>query len=390
MGRTGRLWRQILTLALALTVSALSAPLQAQETPDYVLTDDTVEIESGTTMFYLVRDFYPNHRNDWLRVARDLAKANPQAFRNGDPGALIVGKTIRLIDYGDGIAEIPDEQEPTAAPPAAAEEQAPAQSPPPEQVDQTAPTPPPPVAAVQSEQPKPAGTLTGIAQITRIRGTPVAIDLNNRQRTLRANATIYRGDTVLTEQAQRLSLLMSDGAVLRIRPSTRLTFEKYRNDAPDESDNGSVLTLVRGAMRLTTGDLAELRNGVLINTAVATLSSSGGDVAVRLCGDDQCLLPSSDAAVISGLYGGVALGELTVSNNTGPVSAVRGEVLRVRTADLAPQLAAQTLGVVFTSAELTTLDLQSDEPLGFFAWFRQRFFSFSDAPQAAPEAIDSP
>jgi hypothetical protein len=55
-----------------------------------------------------------------------------------------------------------------------------------------------------------------------------------------------------------------------------------------------------------------------------------------------------------------------------------------------PHLAAQTLGVVFNTTELTTLDLQSDEPLGFFAWFRQRFFSFSDAPQAAPEAIDSP
>ncbi len=380
--------RHIVTLVVLL--AAILPGANAQDTPDYVLTDDTVEIESGTTMFYLVRDFYPNHRNDWLRVARDLAKANPQAFRNGDPGALIVGKTIRLIDYGDGIAQVDNDEAPAADTDASQPASAPAQAQSAPTAADAAPAQPKPEDSPPPEPAKPAGALTGIAQITRIRGTPVAIDLNNRQRTLRANGTIYRGDTVLTQDAQRLSLLMSDGAVLRIRPATRLTFEKYRSDAPEQSDNGSVLTLVRGGMRLTTGDLAELRNGVLINTAVATLASTGGDFALRLCSDDDCLLPSSDSAVISGLYGGVALGELTVSNNTGPVSAVRGEVLRVRTADMEPHLAAQTLGVVFNTTELTTLDLQSDEPLGFFAWFRQRFFSFSDAPQAAPEAIDSP
>ncbi|MFK7886660.1 MAG: hypothetical protein AB8G16_07300 [Gammaproteobacteria bacterium] len=372
-----RSWRFFLVaVAWALCASAWS-----QDGPDYELTDDTVEIESGTTMFYLVRDFYPNHRNDWLRVARDLAKANPQAFRNGDPGALIVGKTIRLIDYGDGIAEVADETDTTAAaqPDAIATE--PAETTPPATSEDTEVTAP----AAATPAAKPAGALTGIAQITRIRGTPVAIDLNNRQRELRANATIYRGDTLLTDETQRLSLLMNDGAVLRVRPGTRLTFEKYRIDATAADDNGSILTLVRGGMRLTTGDLAELRNGVLINTAVATLASTGGDVAVRLCDDVECIVPGSSAAVIGGLYSGVALGELTVSNNTGPVTAVRGEVLRVRTADLAPHLAAQTLGVVFNQNELTTLDLQSDEPLGFLAWFRQRFFSFSDAPHAATD-----
>jgi len=43
---------------------------------------------------------------------------------------------------------------------------------------------------------------------------------------------------------------------------------------------------------------------------------------------------------------------------------------------------------VFSPDELTTLELQSDKPLGFFAWFRQRFFSLSEAPHASSDTTD--
>jgi hypothetical protein len=359
-------WRRTIACAAIALLTAWSSMAHAQDnTPRYVITDDVVEVAPGTTMYYLVRDFYPNHRNDWLRVARDLAEANPQAFRNGDPGALIVGKEIRLIDYGDGVATVnaPD----TSAPPSAS----------------TTADPPaagPDVTAAAADDapieatPKPASTLTRIGQISLIRGAPSAFDLNNRRRSLEANATIYRGDTLLTGKDDRVSALMDDGAVLRVRGDTRITLEKYRVDAARPDDNGSVLTLVRGGVRLTTGNLAEQPDGVLINTAVATLTTSGGDLAVRICATDECQALSS--TLPAALYCGVALGEIVVSNNTGSVSAVRGQALRVRNADAPAQLAPAALGVVFDSGELTDLDLQSDEPLGFWAWFRQRFFSF--------------
>ena len=109
--------RLAMVLLLA-TLSVFAAAQSDEDGPGYTVTEDTVEVAPGTTMYYLVRDFYPNHRNDWLRVARDLAKANPQAFRNGDPGALIVGKEIKLIDYGDGVATPPDEGVPAIETPA--------------------------------------------------------------------------------------------------------------------------------------------------------------------------------------------------------------------------------------------------------------------------------
>ncbi|MFK8016134.1 MAG: hypothetical protein AB8G17_11930 [Gammaproteobacteria bacterium] len=363
----------VLFLALCLLFSSVPAFAQSDDqTPDYVITEDVVQVEPGTTMFYLVRDFYPNHRNDWLRVARDLAKANPQAFRNGDPGALIVGKDIRLIDYGDGVAQSETTED---APDVESDnvDESPSNEP-------TAPpaVPTPDAAAAVSDS-----VLTSIGQISRLRGTPIAIDLNNRQRTLRSNATIYRGDTLLTEAGERLTLLMLDGAVVRVREDTRLTFEKYRFDVDATDTNASVMTLIRGGLRLTTGDLADVAGGVFINTAVATLATTGGDLALRICESDACRPPDLSTALPAALYTGVALGEVSASNNTGEAEAVRGEVLRVRDADTPAQLTDDALGVVFAPDELTTLDLQSDQPLGFFAWFRQRFFSFGDSRQTS-------
>ncbi len=341
----------------------LAAPVLAQNAPDYTLTETAVEIAPGTTMFELVRDYYPNHRNDWLRVAGDLADANPEAFRNGDPGALIVGKTILLIDYGDGIATATDDDDAAsdqAAAPAAADAVAVDGA-----TDNTtngaAPDAPAPATA--------APTLSSIAKITRLRGAPVAIDRNNRQRTLKANAELYRGDTLLTGADEPLSLVMQDGAVIRVRANTRLMFEKYVSKPAAGDRRGSVMTLSAGGLRLTTGDLA-------------TLTSTGGDLAIALCDDGTCQASGDAPSATPGLYAGVALGDVSVSNNTGTATAARGEVLRVRTADMTPQLASDQLGVVFNTSELLALDLQPDEPMGFFAWFRQRFFSFAPSPKA--------
>ena len=370
-----------------LTVTAMlgvAAGAEAQDGPDYVLTDDTVDIEPGTTMFELVRDFYPNHRNDWLRVARDLADANPDAFRNGDPGALIVGKTIQLIDYGDGIAT---SQAAPATQVTPASNSTPATgNTPPAQAGADSATDPATEQATGAQAVSVRGAIRSIATITRLRGSPKAIDLNNRERTLRPNATVYRGDTLMTGPDEPLSLVMEDGAVLRVRANSRLMFEKYRTDDSRGDERGSVLTLSAGGLRLTTGDLAELPNGVLINTAVATLSTSGGDLAIALCDDGDCVEPGSSTTAAPGLYAGVALGELSVSNNTGTATATRGDVLRVRSADTVPQAASELLSVVFDANELLALDLQPDEPLGFFAWFRQRFFSFAPSPSATRES----
>lgn len=360
----------VAAFALLLFLAAGPVPVRAQ-TPEFELTETKVDIAPGTTMFELVRDFYPNHRNDWLRVARDLADANPDAFRNGDPGALIVGQTIQLIDYGDGVATdaratpgVPDTPDTTA-------DVAPDAEPDADQPDAEEPAAPPARPAIRS-----------IATITRLRGAPIAIDRNNRERTLKPNATIYRGDTLLTGDDEPVSLVMQDGAVIRVRANSRLMFEKYRTDDAAGGERGGVMTLSAGGLRLTTGDLAELRNGILINTAVATLSTTGGDLALALCDDGACAPQGSATPAAPGLYAGVALGELSVSNNTGTATAARGEVLRVRNADLAPTLASDLLGVVFDTNELLALDLQPDEPMGFFAWFRQRFFSFSPSPSA--------
>ncbi|MEM6639291.1 MAG: hypothetical protein AAF610_05255 [Pseudomonadota bacterium] len=218
--------------ALAIVFVLLMQPLCSAQTPDYTLTETAVEISSGTTMYGLVRDYYPNHRNDWLRVARDLADANPDAFRNGDPGALIVGQSLLLIDYGDGIAGL---DEPPPAVTLDEDEGA---------VDDD----PSPRAPLQDEAER-----VEIATITRLRGTPKAIDRNNRVRALRRSAAIFRGDTLLTNDNEPLSLVMKDGAVMRVRSNTRLTFQKYRADARAGDERGSVMTLLSGGFRLTCG-----------------------------------------------------------------------------------------------------------------------------------------
>ena len=85
------------TIAVVLAVLAI-APIsvQAQEDGRYRIGETVVEIEPGSTTYGLVHTYYPDYHSRWLQVAEDLAAANPRAFRNGDPGAMIVGRCLSV------------------------------------------------------------------------------------------------------------------------------------------------------------------------------------------------------------------------------------------------------------------------------------------------------
>lgn len=349
-------------LRIALLVLALAAiGARAQDGGGrFEVTERFVEISDGTTMFHLVREHYPLRWNNWLEVAHDLAAANPDAFRNGDPGALIVGQRVYLIDYGEGIAGDDGGASAPAAAATAADDDTAADT---AAGDGTAVAPEP----VATDRPAAADPALPIGQITRLRGNPTATDADNRSRRLGRGEDVFRGDTLVTGADAQVSLLMADGVLMHLRTGARLVFEHY---GPDDR----VLTLPRGALRVVAGSADDDAPGVTINTAVATIHAGGADVALRICSDGACRVDEASIPLADGLYCAVAGGRARLSNNTGETAVERGNAVRVRSADSPPKPVPEALGAVYTPLEMSELDLRTDEPLGFWAWFRQRFF----------------
>ncbi len=362
-------------LLIAFLAAALVAPLASAQddgapAPRYRLTDQVLEITPGTTMFALVFEHYPERKNRWLNVAADLAEANPHAFRNGDPGDVIVGQQLTLIDYGSGtatplpaaVATSPSRPEPAAeqndgqtAPPAAAADQG---EPAAGDAQQTAEAP--------AARPR-------VGRITSLSGDVRALGQDGRARRLGPDGQVLPGDTLVAGPDARVVVAMIDGARFELTRGAHVVVEDYVYGRPSERAQSTV-TLLQGALRIVTGSIArDDPDAVFVNTPMATIGAHEADFALMICASGACRRDNSDRPLLAGLYAGVVDGEIAMANNTGKRNLASGEFVRVRNQQSQADPALDAAELLYDPALLSGLDIQRDEPLGFWAWFRERF-----------------
>ncbi|MBT8137527.1 MAG: FecR family protein [Gammaproteobacteria bacterium] len=314
---------------------AIVVLLLAGATVDVGAAEDgqSIQVESGDTLFGLVRMHYPNQPARWSLIENEIFIANPHAFSNEDKSQLRVGAWLELPEY-----VIPDD------------------TPEPE------PAPEPPRLE-----------LTTVGTVTALSGIPLALDLNNEERQLALQGDVFRGDTIMTRDDSEARLQMSDGAQLHLRPNSRVVIEDYGFNEFTPSASRSIITLLKGGFRAITGLIAR-RNpaSFRINTVVATIGVRGTDFGVRVCEPNECSLP--EAGVFeAGNYSGVLDGEITLSNDTGTVGIPRGEFMRTTSADEAPEPAPEAALLIFSPDELAALE-EDTRPLNFFQWLRSILF----------------
>lgn len=109
-----------------------------------------------------------------------------------------------------------------------------------------------------------------------LEGRVLIIDAKNRMQRIAPNDEILEGQTIVTGRDGELHVRMIDGALIAVRPDSRLKIERYRAEGGD--DDGAFFELIKGAMRSITGWIGQNRKeNYRIRTITATIGVRGTD-----------------------------------------------------------------------------------------------------------------
>lgn len=148
-----------------------------------------------------------------------------------------------------------------------------------------------------------------VGKVLVVSGVAQAEAAAGGRRALVQNAVLERGDTLITGADSNLQVRFVDGALLMMRPNSRIRIDDYRAEG---NTLHSVMSLLAGGIRTLTGRIGKTRrDAYLMNTTTASIGVRGTDYELRLCAGD-CPAGSPD-----GLYLGVAEGQIEARNAAG-------------------------------------------------------------------------
>lgn len=116
-----------------------------------------------------------------------------------------------------------------------------------------------------------------------IKGDVVA-QLDGTRRALLKDDPVFVGETLTTGANSYVVITFIDGAKATMRPNSEMQVKHY---STDESDNGALISLVKGGLRAVTGAIAQSRpESYRVETPVATLGVRGTEYYLRICEQD--------------------------------------------------------------------------------------------------------
>jgi FecR protein len=124
-------------------------------------------------------------------------------------------------------------------------------------------------------------------------------------RVLSRNSEVGKGDTLNTERDSYAQVKFSDGAVMTLKPNTRIKIEDYAFDDKEPARDASALALIKGGLRMITGFIGKRGNqdALKLGTATATIGIRGTTFTVDDCITTVCAKRGASRA--SAVLGGV-------------------------------------------------------------------------------------
>ena len=288
-------------------------------------------VERGDNTYSIARKVYPDDKAKRRAFRKALIEHNPEAFRNG-PGQLEVGVRLSLPGLAASPAQAssprpaqaPAASAATATPAAAAVAPAPA----------TSAMPAASATDTTDNSKVEAGSAAGaVASDGRSDDSVVAdpqevighviisvgeMEADNRGavRPLKRHSPILRGDTLITSENSYTQIRMKDGALLSLRPKTRLQIKEYAFNGKEDGTERSFMDLLSGGLRTITGYIGHRnKQNYRVRTPVATIGIRGTHYGLLVCSDGAC--QDNDEPLDDGVYGGVVDGSIEVSNDSG-------------------------------------------------------------------------
>jgi len=126
----------------------------------------------------------------------------------------------------------------------------------------------------------------GTATLVASRGEVTAISADV-VRSLTQGDSVYVEDQVTTGDKSFAMLQFIDGAMVTVRPNSKVIIEQYVFNGGDE--DVALLNLMEGGLRIITGAMAKSRpESYKVQTPVALMGVRGTEFAIMLCGDQIC------------------------------------------------------------------------------------------------------
>ena len=126
----------------------------------------------------------------------------------------------------------------------------------------------------------------GTATLVASHGEVMAISADV-ERSLTQGDPVYVEDQVTTGDKSFAMLQFIDGAMVTVRPNSKIIIEQYVFNGGDE--DVALLNLMEGGLRIITGAMAKSRpESYKVKTPVALMGVRGTEFAIMLCGDHIC------------------------------------------------------------------------------------------------------
>ena len=262
-------------------------------------------VERGDSVYSIARKVFPDDPDEQRRFRKELVESNPDVF-DGDMNRLGVGQSLVLPAFASSAPVK------TATPANAATL--------------------PPAVAGQSQKANPvrfAKTTKPAAEDKVVTPDPEDIigqvvisigdmqaDNRGTQRDLERRSPILKGDTITTSERAYTQIRMKDGALISLRPKTRLRIIDYNFNGAEDGTERSFMELLAGGFRTITGYIGHLnKQNYRVKTAVATIGIRGTHYGLMICEAGSCIDESPDLE--DGVYGGVVDGSIVVENDSG-------------------------------------------------------------------------
>ncbi len=109
-------------------------------------------------------------------------------------------------------------------------------------------------------------------------------------RVLSRQSQVVKGDTLNTERDSYAQVKFTDGAVVTLKPNTRIRIEDYTFDEKEPARDNSALALVKGGLRMITGFIGKRGNqdAFKLGTVTATIGIRGTTFNVDDCVTTPC------------------------------------------------------------------------------------------------------
>ncbi len=261
-------------------------------------------VEKGDNTYSIARKIFPDDIGKQRQFRRELVQKNPSVFK-GNASQMGVGNNLVLPAFA---VSNPVSVVPVVIKKVPLEEQIPVVS----DIEQPLAVEEPVIVEERITTPDPQDVIGHVVVSVG------KMQANNRGvfRNLLRRSEILTGDTLITSKAAYTQIRMKDGALISLRPNTRLKITDYRYNGKEDGSERSIMELLSGGFRTITGYIGHRnKRNYRVKTAVATIGIRGTHYGLMVCAEGSC--NDESVALEDGIYGGVVDGSIVVNNEAG-------------------------------------------------------------------------